>query len=97
MYYGSIKSQTPERSRAKQDAFFQDSDSLPFDDDSAEEYSRIRAYLEKQGTPISTRDMLIGAIARANGLVVVTYNIKEFSRIPGLNVEDWEVEQGFPD
>lgn len=90
MYFGSLKSQNPKRSRAKQDDFLRQFDSLPFDDDAAEEYADIRAYLETRGTPIGTRDMLIAAIARANGLVVVTHNTKEFSRIPGLNIEDWE-------
>lgn len=64
MYFGSQKSQTPERTRAEQEAFLRNMDSLHFDDNAAEEYSRIRAYLEKRGTPISTRDMLIAAIAR---------------------------------
>ncbi len=96
MYFGSQKSQTPERSQAKQEEFFQNIDSLPFDDDAAEEYGSIRAYLEGRGTLIGPHDMLIAAIARANGLIVVTRNTRHFSRIPGLNVEDWEVEQGFP-
>lgn len=90
MYFGSRKSQNPIRSRARQDDFLRQFDSLPFDDDAAEEYADIRAYLETQGKPIGTRDMLIAAIARANGLIVVTHNTKEFGRIPGLNVEDWE-------
>ena len=92
MYYGSSKSQTPERSRAKQDGFLRQFESIPFDDDAAEEYGGIRAYLEKRGTPIGRHDMLIAAVARARGLIVVTHNISEFERIPGLNVEDWEVE-----
>ncbi len=92
MYFGSLKSQNPKRSRAKQDDFLRQFDSLPFDDDAAEEYADIRAYLETRGKPIGTRDMLIAAIARANGLVVVTHNTKEFRRIPGLNIEDWEAE-----
>lgn len=92
MYYGSSKSQTPERSRAKQDDFLRQFESVPFDDDAAEEYGGIRAYLEKRGTPIGRHDMLIAAVARARGLIVVTHNISEFERIPGLNVEDWEVE-----
>ncbi len=91
MYYGSAKSQTPERSRAKQDEFLRHFDSLAFDEDAAEEYGSIRAYLERRGTPIGRHDMLIAAIARANGLIVVTHNTREFERIPGLNVEDWEV------
>ena len=92
MYYGSSKSQTPERSCAKQDDFLRQFESIPFDDDAAEEYGSIRAYLEKRGTPIGRHDMLIAAIARARGLIVFTHNISEFERIPGLNVEDWEVE-----
>ncbi len=92
MYFGSSKSQTPERSRAKQDDFLRQFESIPFDDDAAEEYGSIRAYLEKRGSPIGKHDMLIAAIARAKGLIVVTHNIREFKRIPGLNVEDWEVE-----
>ena len=92
MFYGSAKSQTPERSRAKQDDFLRHFDSLSFDEDAAEEYGGIRAYLERRGTPIGRHDMLIAAIARANGLIVVTHNTREFERIPGLNVEDWEVE-----
>ena len=54
-------------------------------------FGSIRAYLEKQGQPIAKHDMLIAAIARAQGLIVVTHNTREFDRIPGLNVEDWEV------
>ncbi len=92
MYYGSAKSQTPERSRALQDAFLRHFESLPFDDAAADEYGSIRAYLERRGTPIGRHDMLIAAIARANGLIVVTHNTGEFERVPGLNVEDWERE-----
>ena len=90
MYFGSQKSGRPERSKAIQDEFFQDFDSLPFDDDAAEEYGSIRAFLEKRGTPIGKHDMLLAAIARAKGLIVVTHNTREFMRVPGLNVEDWE-------
>ncbi|MYD10706.1 MAG: type II toxin-antitoxin system VapC family toxin [Chloroflexi bacterium] len=90
MYFGSQKSQTPIRSRAVQDDFLQNFDSLPFDDAAAEEYGAIRAYLEKRGTPIGPHDMLLAAIARAKGLIIVTHNTREFMRVPGLNVEDWE-------
>ena len=65
--------------------------SLPFDESAAEEYGRIRAYLAGQGTPIGPNDLMIAAIARGNGLTLVTHNTKEFSRVPGLNVEDWQV------
>ena len=90
MYFGSQKSQSPERSRAIQDEFFRNFDRLPFDDEAAEEYGSIRAYLERRGTPIGPHDKLLAATARARGLIVVTHNTREFIRVPGLNIEDWE-------
>jgi tRNA(fMet)-specific endonuclease VapC len=65
--------------------------SLPFDDPAAEEYGRIRAHLANQGTPIGPNDLIIAAIALANRLALVTHNTLEFSRIPGLQLEDWQV------
>ena len=65
--------------------------SLPFDDDAADVYAEIRAQLERAGTPVGANDLLIASIARSNDLVLVTHNISEFERIPGLRVEDWEV------
>jgi tRNA(fMet)-specific endonuclease VapC len=64
--------------------------SLPFDDRAAEEYARIRAHLAAQGTMIGANDLLIAAIALANGLTLVTHNTSEFSRVPGLPLEDWQ-------
>ena len=90
MFFGSIKSQSPAQSRAEQDDFFQNIISLPFDDAAADEYGKIRAYLEGRGRPIGELDMLIAGIARAKGVTVVTHNIGHFSRIPGLSIEDWE-------
>ena len=63
---------------------------LPYDDTAAQEYGRIRAYLENAGTPIGPYDLQIAAIALVYDLIVVTHNTKEFRRIPGLKVEDWE-------
>jgi len=63
--------------------------SLPFDDTSAEHYGSIRARLAAQGQPIGPNDTLIAAIARANEAVVVTRNTREFSRVPGLEIEAW--------
>ncbi len=90
MYAGSAKSQNPLRSRAMQDAFFIRFESLPFDEPSADAFGRIRAALEIAGTPIGPYDMQIAAIAQVHGLIVVTHNLREFSRVKGLLVEDWE-------
>ncbi|MEL6272556.1 MAG: type II toxin-antitoxin system VapC family toxin [Chloroflexota bacterium] len=91
MFAGAAKSQTPQRSRAKQEAFFVRFVSLPFDDAAANEFGRIRAHLEKAGTPIGAYDMQIAAIAVLHSLVVVTHNTREFSRIAWLTIEDWEL------
>ena len=61
----------------------------PFDDAAAEEYGRLRAYLEARGTPIGHEDTQIAAIALANELTVVTGNVRHFQRVPGLAVENW--------
>ena len=65
--------------------------SLPFDDLAAEEYGRIRSHLANQGTPIGPNDLIIAAIALANKLTLVTHNTAEFSRVPGLALEDWQI------
>lgn len=90
LFYGAAKSQHPERSLERQRAFLDLFVSLPFDDRAAATYASIRAKLEKSGTPIGPNDLLIAAIAVTNGLHVVTHNLAEFSRVEGLQVEDWE-------
>jgi tRNA(fMet)-specific endonuclease VapC len=62
---------------------------LDFDFQAAKEYGKIRAYLEKQGTSIGSIDTLLAAQALAYNLIMVTNNVKEFSRVPGLQIEDW--------
>jgi tRNA(fMet)-specific endonuclease VapC len=64
--------------------------SLPFDDAAAEEYGRVREHLASLGTPIGPNDLLIASIALANALTLVTHNTTEFSRVPGLQLEDWQ-------
>lgn len=48
--------------------------------------------LARQGKPIGPCDLQIAAIARAHGLIVVTHNTREFARVPGLMLEDWQIE-----
>ena len=90
MYAGALKSNNPARSRAAQQEFFDQFLSLPFDDAAASAYAAVRAHLEAAGTPIGPYDLQIAAIALANGLILVTHNTREFSRVPGLVLEDWE-------
>lgn len=91
MYAGSAKSRTPQHSRALQDAFFIRFMSLPFDEAAADAFGNIRASLETAGMPIGPYDMQIAAIAQVHHLIVVTHNTREFGRITGLLIEDWEV------
>lgn len=91
LFYGASKSQTPEATRRKQDLFLKPFVSLPFDDFAANTYGRIRADLEQAGTPIGPLDLQIAAIALTHHLILVTHNIREFSRIPHLQLEDWEI------
>jgi tRNA(fMet)-specific endonuclease VapC len=53
--------------------------------------ANIRADLKSRGMPIGPYDVLIAATALANGLTVVTHNTREFSRVPGLKLEDWQL------
>ena len=91
LYYGSAKSQTPERSREKQIEFLYTVTLMPFNNQASEVYGEMRATLERRGTPIGQNDMLIAAIALAYDLTLVTHNTREFGRIDGLKLEDWEV------
>jgi tRNA(fMet)-specific endonuclease VapC len=90
MFYGSAKSQAPQRSREIQIEFLTTLITLPFDDMAAIAYGPLRADLERNGTPIGQYDMLIAAVALANDLILVTHNVGEFGRIIGLKIEDWE-------
>ncbi len=64
---------------------------MPFDNAAAMIAGEIREQLASQGTPIGPYDLQIAAIAIANGLTLVTHNVKEFSRVAGLTVEDWQM------
>jgi tRNA(fMet)-specific endonuclease VapC len=89
MWFGAAKSQHPRRTRADQDAFLAPFRVLDFDARAADCYANARAHLAARGQPIGDRDLMIAAIALAHRLTVVTSNISEFSRVPGLTVEDW--------
>ena len=62
---------------------------LPFDSDCAREYGRIASLLERSGKKIGHNDLFIAATALANNAVLVTNNMDEFKRVPGLSLECW--------
>lgn len=90
LFYGAQRSQNPERSLAVQRQFLQPYRSLPFDDAAAELAGLLRAQFADQGKPIGPYDLQIAAIALANNCTLVTHNVREFSRVPNLLIEDWE-------
>ena len=62
---------------------------LPFGTTAASEYGEILTYLQSIGTPIGSLDMLIAAHARSEDMILVTNNVREFERVPDLDVENW--------
>jgi tRNA(fMet)-specific endonuclease VapC len=90
--YGAMKSANPEQNFKLQQAFLRQFASLPFDDLAATTFGLISAQLETEGTPIGAYDYQIAAIALTHNLILITHNTGEFSRVEGLQLEDWEVE-----
>ena len=90
LIYGARRSQRAIAELALVDAFFARFSSLPFGYSEATVYGQIREALASHGTPIGPNDLLIAAIALANGLTLVTHNTREFSRVAGLSIEDWQ-------
>lgn len=87
--YGCSKSRWGKRSRNVMNLFLAAYTILPFDQDDAVVFGRIRAELAKAGSPIGPYDIQIAAQCISRGLTVVTHNTGEFNRVPGLGVEDW--------
>lgn len=89
--YGARKSRDYEKTIAQYRKFTRFFEVVPFSDDASECYGRIRASLEMRGEVIGANDLLIAATAMADNSVLVTHNIREFSRIEGLQEEDWTI------
>jgi tRNA(fMet)-specific endonuclease VapC len=89
--YGAQRSSNPSGEHAKLDLFLSPFNSLPFDDECARRCAELRADLEANGKVIGPHDLQIAAIALQHRLTLVTHNSREFSRIAGLKIDDWEV------
>ncbi|WP_095058269.1 tRNA(fMet)-specific endonuclease VapC [Pseudomonas sp. Irchel s3f7] len=89
LIYGAEKSAAPEKNLAVVEGFAARLEVLPFDNEAAAHTGMIRCELAKVGTPIGPYDQMIAGHARSRGLIVVTNNLREFARAPGLRVEDW--------
>jgi tRNA(fMet)-specific endonuclease VapC len=91
LYYGAWRSRNPSHNFGLLEEFFQPFVSLPFCLQAARVYGEIRADLASKGAMIGPHDLMIAAIALANGLTLITNNLREFERIPNLICEDWTV------
>ena len=92
LMHGVEKSQAVERNHAAITLFLSAISIIPFGYNAAEEYGKVRTELERKGNPIGPLDTLIAAHARAEGLVLVTNNTREFLRVQNLAVENWTKE-----
>lgn len=88
--YGAQRSSDPSGEQAKLDLFLGPFMSLSFDDQCARRCAELRADLEAKGNVIGPHDLQIAAIALQHRLTLVTHNSREFGRIAGLKLEDWE-------
>lgn len=90
LWFGACKSLRVSENQARIRALIEDIVSLPFDDLAAQQCGEIRAQLAREGRPIGPYDLQIAAIARTSGFTLVTRNVSEFCRVPGLTVENWQ-------
>ena len=90
--YGIQKSSMPERNRLAVNQILAGIRIFDFDQAAARNFGEIFAELERIGLRIGDRDMLIAAHARSNGHTIITHNTREFGRIAGLRVEDWQLD-----
>ncbi|MGB2929544.1 MAG: type II toxin-antitoxin system VapC family toxin [Desulfobacterales bacterium] len=86
---GVMKSTNPEQNKLALTQFIAPIEILSYDDAAAQHYGKIRAYLERQGTPIGSLDMLIAAHALSLNSVLITNNESEFKRVSNLRIENW--------
>jgi tRNA(fMet)-specific endonuclease VapC len=89
LIFGAERSSQPSRNLADVEGFAARLEVLAFDDGAATHFGQLRAELYRSGTPIGPYDMMIAGHARSLGLILVTNNLKEFERVPGLRLENW--------
>jgi tRNA(fMet)-specific endonuclease VapC len=88
--YGVSKSSKPAANKEALDQFVAPLELVGFDRSATAVYGKLRTTLEKKGQSIGAMDLLIAAHALALNVRLVTHNVREFARVPGLRVETWE-------
>ena len=89
LQFGVRKSSNPAKNLNALNQFIIPLEIIDFDYNATTEYGLIRAELEKKGTPIGPYDILIAGTALVHQGILVTNNLKEFSRVPNLKTENW--------
>jgi len=96
LVYGAEKSMAPSHNLTVVEGFLARLDMLEYDLAAAASTGQLRAELARAGTPIGLYDAMIAGHARSQGLILITYNTREFDRVDGLRLEDWTVAPGGP-
>jgi len=89
LYFGARNSKRVAENLDRVDRFCDVFDSLPFDDAAAAHYGTVRAQLKREGRPIGANDLMIASIALSANVTLVSRNLEEFERVPGLDVIAW--------
>ena len=87
--YGAQKSAVPDKNRAALELFVAPFQIFEYSREASFVYGEVRATLERKGTPIGAMDLMIAAHALALGATLVSNNLREFRRVPGLATENW--------
>jgi tRNA(fMet)-specific endonuclease VapC len=91
LQYGIQKSSLPDKNLIALNQFITPLEVIEFDYNATIQYGKVRAILERKGTPIGPLDTLIGSHALSLGATIVTNNVKEFEKIEGLKIENWTI------
>jgi tRNA(fMet)-specific endonuclease VapC len=89
LFFGAEKSNAKKKNWTIVESFVSTFEIIPFNEAGSRIYAKIRASLEKKGSPIGPMDLLIASVSLANNFILVTNNTKEFSRISKLKLENW--------
>lgn len=90
---GAERSRSPERERGRVERFAHPLKVLAYEAEAARCSARIRRALESRGEKIGPYDLLLAGHAMSLGLTLVTHNLREFTRVEGLSVEDWQTAE----
>jgi tRNA(fMet)-specific endonuclease VapC len=91
LFAGAYRSDNPPRLLMAIDVLKRDLTAVPFDEAAAVEFGKVKGSLSRQGIVISPVDLMIASVAIARDMTLITHNVKDFLRVPGLRLDDWLV------